>query len=491
MGGLRYEGHRVRHVVPGEKARRLKADRYEVDFSCPDSLGELALLLRAQPEHRVGIIVNLLGAAPSQDLQASAPVSEEGPAGTTLSTLYVAKAFLEDLQSPGSGPGAFFNVTTMDGRFGVGGARNGGVDGAGTVGFSKALKRECPSLDVRAIDLDPNGEIEVMVGRLFEELQTDDGELEVGLDEEGRWVLRLTENKETGQADSLPFLEPESVILVTGGARGITAEVTRALAERAPCRFILVGRSEVPEAEEPTFRELDRGGLRDLLISRMRTSGQTATPAEIEASVQAALNARRSLHTLAALRASGASVEYHSVDVRDPVSFGGLVDDLYRRFGRIDGVLHGAGVIEDKLIPQKTGDSFRRVFDTKVESARTLARRLRPGALKFLVFFSSVSARFGNAGQSDYCAANEYLNKLAIQLNRSWPGRVVSVNWGPWEGGMVSDDLRRLYAERGIPLISVPEGVRACLAEIAAPPDSPAEVTIASGLSRSLPSAAG
>ena len=90
-----------------------------------------------------------------------------------------------------------------------------------------------------------------------------------------------------------------------------------------------------------------------------------------------------------------------------------------------------------------------------------LARKLRPESLKFLVFFSSVSGRFGNIGQADYSAANEYLNKLAQHLDRSWPGRVVAINWGPWDAGMVSDQLREMYRkQRDIDLIPPAEGVR-------------------------------
>jgi KR domain len=71
-----------------------------------------------------------------------------------------------------------------------------------------------------------------------------------------------------------------------------------------------------------------------------------------------------------------------------------------------------------------------------------------------LVFFSSVAGRFGNRGQSDYAAANEVLNKLAVYLDGQWPGRVVSMNWGPWlKTGMVSAEVQREFEARGVSLI--------------------------------------
>jgi len=78
-----------------------------------------------------------------------------------------------------------------------------------------------------------------------------------------------------------------------------------------------------------------------------------------------------------------------------------------------------------------------------------------------MAFFGSAAGPFGNRGQSDYAAANELLNKLAMHLGRSWPGRVVSVSWGPWQKtGMVSAELQREFARRGIELISIPAGCR-------------------------------
>jgi NAD(P)-dependent dehydrogenase (short-subunit alcohol dehydrogenase family) len=166
------------------------------------------------------------------------------------------------------------------------------------------------------------------------------------------------------------------------------------------------------------------------------------------------------------------------VDVRDAAAFGGLIDRIYQTWGRIDGVIHGAGVIEDQRLVDKEPASFARVFSTKADSAVVLAQKLRPEGLKFLAFLSSVAGRFGNAGQVDYSAANEYLNKLACHLNRQWPGRVVALNWGPWNGGMVSPELARLMTARSVGLIAPEQGAKAFLEEIRCGDKSQAEVVI-------------
>src|SRR5262249_39758463 len=153
---------------------------------------------------------------------------------------------------------------------------------------------------------------------------------------------------------------------------------------------------------------------------------------------------------------TGAAVHYHQLDVRDHERVGKLIDDIYLEHGRLDGVIHGAGVIEDKLVEDKSLESFDRVFDTKVGGAYALIECLRPESLQFLAFFSSVAGAFGNSGQTDYASANESLNELARYLDGVWPARVVAFNWGPWgEKGMVSSALARQFESRGVQVIPI------------------------------------
>ena len=155
-----------------------------------------------------------------------------------------------------------------------------------------------------------------------------------------------------------------------------------------------------------------------------------------------------------------------------------MIEEIYQRYGRIDGVIHGAGVVEDRKLRDKTSDSVARVFNTKVIAARVLAESLRSETLRFLVFFSSAAAKFGNAGQSDYAAANECLNRLAQQLDRQWPGRVMAINWGPWDRGMVTEAVANLFRKFNFGLIPGAAGVEACLAELDGAGAHAAEVII-------------
>src|SRR3989442_6648429 len=151
----------------------------------------------------------------------------------------------------------------------------------------------------------------------------------------------------------------------------------------------LVGRSAKPGAEDPALAAAtDALGLRKRLLER------GGKPAEIELQCARVLADREIRTTLAVL---GDRATYHAIDVRSE-AFGALIDDIYRRRGRIDAVIHGAGVLEDKLIKHKTAESFERVVATKLTGAWTLAQRLRDDT-KLVVMFSSISGPLGNRGQ--------------------------------------------------------------------------------------------
>jgi len=285
--------------------------------------------------------------------------------------------------------------------------------------------------------------------------------------------------------DALP---DGAVVLVTGGARGITAEVLHPLA-RPGATLVLAGRTPLPGPEDAALAALKTdAALRSHLIAQARISGETPRPRDIEQQVQAILRSREISTNIAALRSAGAEVVYRVVDVRDPAAVATLVASIYARHGRIDGVIHGAGLIEDKRIVDKDADSWLRVVETKALSAYTIARALKPEGLRFFVLFGSVAGRYGNSGQADYGAGNELLNRFAWQLQALWPHtvKIAVLNWGPWAGtrhgsGMVSDETKRKFAARGVDLVEPNGGAIACYEEILYGPIGDVEIVIGEG----------
>jgi NAD(P)-dependent dehydrogenase (short-subunit alcohol dehydrogenase family) len=349
----------------------------------------------------------------------------------------------------------------------------------GARGLMKTLAAEFPDAHVRAVDIDPGTATETpehVADLVVGELLDAGGPVEVGWHGTARVSSELVARAALPGTHRPPLpLGPDSVVLVTGGARGITAKVALALAAESSCSLVLVGRSPLPGPEDPrTTRASGRADLRRTLLEL----GELRTPAEIEAECSRLLGAREIRATLEELSALGAQVDYHALDVRDSQALGELIDGVYERHGRLDGVVHGAGVLDDRFIRDKTTEGFERVFATKVDAAHTILDHVRDDA-GFVVFFGSVSGVFGNRGQVDYAAANDALDGLARIANVQRAGRVVSVDWGPWQGaGMVSDDLEREYRRRGIGLIEVADGVRALLDELRAGPDGAAQAVV-------------
>jgi hypothetical protein len=107
------------------------------------------------------------------------------------------------------------------------------------------------------------------------------------------------------------------------------------------------------------------------------------------------------------------------------------------------------------------------VYNTKVVGLKNILDLIGGQPLKSLILFSSTTARFGRAGQAAYAVANEVLNKTAqVEARRRPNTRVVAINWGPWEGGMVTPGLKKLFESEGVGLISLAEGASFALQEL-------------------------
>jgi len=202
-------------------------------------------------------------------------------------------------------------------------------------------------------------------------------------------------------------LELGSVVVVSGGGHGITSHLARALAPFQP-KLVLLGRSKLD--------------------------------AEIE-------------RVLGSLARQGVQATYHSCDVTDRNSVARVMAGVVEKHGRIDGIIHGAGVLRDAFMAFMSAEDFAEVLDVKLMGALHLHAEARKHGLRFMTGLSSLAAVFGNIGQCNYCAAN----RAMASMIRGWgmgAGKFAGRTFWlpPVEGDGMADtpETREMMALRGM-----------------------------------------
>jgi len=336
----------------------------------------------------------------------------------------------------------------------------------GYPGLFKSLAREFDNTTCRLISLSTPQEVDQIAEITLKEILTNDKPAEIIYKNDQRHKVDIIPSPlSTSLNEAHIQLDKKSVVLVLGGAQGITAELVKHMSQAYPCTYILVGRSADPR-NELSAKDFEGMKTKEEIRSFLIKSGQFTSPAEIEKETTKIFKNNQILRTIRDMEELGNTIIYQSLDLCDEEGLSNLISSIYEKYNRLDGVIHGAGLLEDKLFKQKTTSSFGRVFDTKVKPLRVLAEQLRSDC-QFVVLFSSIASVYGNKGQTDYAAANSVLDDYANALNKRLKGKVISINWGPWKGaGMVSATLESEYERRGISMIPLDEGKEIFLNEI-------------------------
>jgi acyl transferase domain-containing protein/acyl carrier protein len=281
----------------------------------------------------------------------------------------------------------------------------------------KVLPREFPWLATQHIDVDPDFVARVMADgsgrRLIEPLideilLSDSGhdlsdDLLVGLRNGRRW-RREFEAAEARPASDKPVLREQGVYLITGGLGGIGISIAEDLATRFRARLILTSREGLPP--------------------RSQWDDQ-----DVLGSVSA--RARRAITAIRRMDEAGAQVHVISADIADPAAVAALRQEVTALYGRLDGIVHAAGVAGGGMAEIKERDAAQVVLRPKLGGTLVLRDAFADQTLDFVVLCSSVEAIVGGFGQVDYCAANAFLDAHAGS-DHGWHARVLSVNWGGW-----------------------------------------------------------
>jgi hypothetical protein len=202
----------------------------------------------------------------------------------------------------------------------------------------------------------------------------------------------------------------------------------------------------------------------------MKERGVRATPTLVEkelAALERELAARRAI---GAVEAAGGRAVYRSVDLRDEAAVRRVVDEIRTEEGRIDALVHAAGLEISRTLPDKSREEFDLVFDVKATGLFHLLRAASDMPIGAVVAFSSVAGRFGNVGQTDYSAANDLLCKIMSSFRTSRKAtRGIAIDWTAWSGiGMASrGSIPEMMKLAGVEVLPPDVGIPVTLRELA------------------------
>ncbi|RKZ54148.1 MAG: non-ribosomal peptide synthetase, partial [Candidatus Parabeggiatoa sp. nov. 2] len=287
-------------------------------------------------------------------------------------------------------------------------------------GFAKTIRLENPKLNYKTVALPT---LDNVVETVLAEFQTNDG-VEVRYSDNQRWIKRLQEIDKPRDAEMTSVLKENGVYLITGGAGGLGLIFADYLAKQFKAKLVLTGRSEL-SAEKSS--EIQR------------------------------------------LNVLGAEVIYLQADISICYEVEALIAQTKSRFGRINGIIHSAGVIRDALVLKKTPEEIAAVLAPKVYGTVWLDEATSHEPLDFFVLFSSVAAVMGNAGQCDYAYANSFMDNFALlreglRAEQKRVGKTLSINWPLWQsGGMQVDEQteKMLIKSMGMQALSTETGLEA------------------------------
>jgi acyl transferase domain-containing protein/NAD(P)-dependent dehydrogenase (short-subunit alcohol dehydrogenase family) len=349
-----------------------------------------------------------------------------------------------------------------------------GYDAAGAVaplggavaGFTKTYKRERPDVLVKVVDFEASRDASQVAEVLIDETMRDPGAVEIGYKEGLRWTVGLQEQPAIDGQPGMK-LNKDSVFVITGAAGGIVSAITADLAAASGGTFYLLDLVPEPDPANSDLKRFvnDKDGLKRDLFARIQARGERATPALVEKELAALERAQAAWKAIDAVRSAGGTAHYFSVNLTDANGVANVINQVRERSGRIDVLLHAAGMERSHFLPDKDPREFDLVFDVKSHGWFNLLHAIGDMPLGATVAFSSIAGRFGNGGQADYSSANDLLCKITSGFRTTRPTtRGIAIDWTAWGGiGMATRGsipkmmelagIDMLPPEAGVPLI--------------------------------------
>ncbi|MEK4852179.1 beta-ketoacyl synthase N-terminal-like domain-containing protein [Paenibacillus sp. FSL H7-0756] len=318
--------------------------------------------------------------------------------------------------------------------------------GADVAGLIRTIGAEYRQITARTVDIgagamDIQAQLQMVQAELCQESAAAEAAYKDGCRHEPVLTVLKQENKwNNRRPDNRLSLDPEKVYVITGGTRGIGAELARLLVRRGARKLVLMGIQAYPARAEWSGILSDAG----------QSPGNQAR-----------------IKRIMELEAYGACIDIFSGSLTDTARLQSFIGNIRQQRGEIGGVIHCAGSSLNKhpAFVHKSISEIKQVFEPKVEAMSSLQQVFAGDELEFFVLFSSISALAPllAAGLSDYSAANYYLDLYAQCQHTLGNTHYQSILWPSWsEVGMLADSgflLSPLYTETGLTAHSLADGL--------------------------------
>ena len=332
-------------------------------------------------------------------------------------------------------------ATNMNGDFGITSGTSA-LECAGIAGLLKTIHLEHGGperngMTVRIVDFAASATGEEVVSHLLAELTTGGFDIEAAYVNGRRRVPRLFRQDAITNG---PGVKRGSTWVITGGARGITAEVALALGKHYGLKLHLIGSSPLTQIDD-MMRSLTEEQLKP--YKREIVKKALAAKESPDKEWNRFRNALEMDRNLVRMKNAGIDVHYHQCDITDPKQVASVFAEIRRLSGDINGIIHGAGIDGNpatiKNMPEPQFDVADKLIAIKTDAVLEMLRHVNLPALEYFVGFGSISGRFGSANVLAYCSGNDMLCKIMGQLRNEAPHcRTVGIHWHAWgEVGMM------------------------------------------------------
>ncbi len=327
---------------------------------------------------------------------------DDGDQSAELPESYAALFRLGQALSASSSSKSVKLLYLSDNLYGLGARAAGSPEQVLSANLASTLAHEVEGLKVRIVDLAGAANSRELLQRALAEISSAHGNEEVVvLTEQARLCRCYQPLPDNSAAEAWSRLRTAGVYLITGGLGGLGFELARQLAERKQAQLVLMSRQINTDSAlvQSRVRQLEELGAQVLLVK-----ADVCQIGDLELAAQT----------------------------------------ISSRFGILNGIFHTAGILDDNLLVNKSLEQCWSVLAPKVQGVQNLEKVFAKTELDCFVLYSSISALLTTAGQSDYSAANAFLDLYAQRAQAEGRTYVQSINWSAFTDVGMAAQLDRL-----------------------------------------------